>query len=199
MNNQPGCFGIAVCFDSQSEACGKCSHNNGCAIECRSTLLNIHSDTDVSDFLNDLKRAGLEVDIPVSNNNFERTYTKRKKHPKRKTPLVQLSMFAHLPKGAFTVVKQVLTRAPDIHAVVADRRNPFCGYKPAYLEPAFDVVIKGMFTEQDMKQSLSKTFPQWGEDTIRSHYASIKRAFIELGIIEQKGNAFISKGQDEQN
>ncbi|CDT53721.1 hypothetical protein VCR15J2_390095 [Vibrio coralliirubri] len=199
MNNLPGCFGMAVTFSSQSESCGKCVHATQCAETCRKTLLDIHTKTDVSDFLEDLKRTGLEVIYSDSPDLVERHNKARKKIPKRKVSAVKLSALTHLPRGSFELARKMLSLESNLIEAVANSRNPFCGLKPAHLEPSFELVLKGMFKAGDLKETLQKNFPHWTEDTVRSYYHSTIKAFEALNLIVKKGGVYVARGQHGTN
>ena len=182
--NKPGCYGMAIAFNTESKTCIECHNNRSCASRSCDSLLEIHQQTDVSDYLEALKRSGVDVEIPQSSNEFPRQHAGRVKAKRGKIPTVKLDLLTDMTKSGRLIAERMLKFAPDIESAIQKGINPFYGIKPSYIAEVLSLALERPFTKQDIKATLIKVNPAWTEGSIRSHYNSITNALVGLNIIE---------------
>ncbi|MEO9497650.1 MAG: hypothetical protein ABJG42_24465 [Vibrio splendidus] len=188
----PRCWGISIAYDSSAKFCNQCAYENGCASECGRALQIIHQQTDVSDFLEQIKQCGIEIEIDQSPNVAPRQHKARK--PKRKrTKTISthclISMYG-IPKKSKEIVTQIARMGIDLKHEIRNNRNPFCGERPVFLEGVCAALLMGKFTREDMINHIQKMRPNWQKDTVRSHYNAAIQALIALEIIEECHDQF---------
>ncbi len=188
-----GCYGMAIVFNTQAQACVSCPQNKECAKIVKASLVCIHQQTNVTDFIESLQRSGMSIEITPSANDLPRQHKGKIKVKKGKVTSVSLEMISSLPKGAKSIASKMLSIEADLNQAVKDNVNPFKGVKPSYLSSVFDLVIEGSFSKENIVTRLQQLNPNWTIPTTRSYYHSITRALIGLGLVEKNGKLYVSK------
>lgn len=197
-DNKLGCYGMAIAFNTESKTCIECPDNRSCALRSRDSLLEIHQQTDVSDYLEALKRSGLDIEITDSPNLFPRQHSGKVKAKRGKIPTVKLDLLTDMTKGGRLVAERMLKAEPDIESAIQKGINPFYGVKPSYIAAVFNLALQRPFTKQDVKATLLEVNPAWSEGSIRSHYNSITNALVGLNVIKPLDDEYFAlRGKHE--
>lgn len=194
-----GCLGMAVVFSVDSPVCDECEYRRQCADMVNQSLLTIHEQTDVTDYLQAMTRLGYDNNIEPSPNVLPRAHKERLKVKKKQITSLKLELIADMTKGAKRLATSMLKAESEVESAIQERRNPYVGVKPSYIAPAFELVLTNNLNKDSLIRCLCSHNSNWSKDTIRSHYHTIINAFVGLGIVERSGTKFKTRGMANAN
>lgn len=178
---QPGCYSHAATNDPNSEYCQKCVWVKSCTDTAKERLLKIHEELNVTDIM-----SKYEVEKkPVCSNNKERKQTGRKKVKKFELSEEQSETLASLPKKTSKLITQLYKKGINLKLEVKSGINPFDTQKPIFMRTPIRMLIEGGFSRAMLSNALSNDFPNWTNQTRKSHESIIMNALNHLQIIEE--------------
>lgn len=194
-----GCLGMAIVFNLDSRACECCKLREQCANIVKDSLVSIHEQTDVTDYLQSMSRMGFDIEIKVSSNILPRAHKDRLKIKKKQIAPLKAELLSEMTKGAQKLGVAMLKIEDDIEQAIQEKRNPFIGAKPSYLAPVFELILQNNFSKDSLIDCLCSHNINWSKDTVRSHLYTIINTMVGIGIVERSGSRLKVRGQGNAN
>lgn len=187
--NAPGCFGFASTF-SLSGPCKSCHAAEGCQ-ERASSAVKLMNERRVEAAAllaehrlfranRNKETASLTVGLAIV--------------PKRAPTISSLSvdqrqLVESLPVKVQPEYRKIIERGIPFRAELEGGANPIrnSGGKPAYLEFACDLLLKGSVSRKQLRDLMSERFG-WSAGTTNSHVTILSSLLPALGINEQNGS-----------
>ena len=184
MNNHPGCFGIAVCFDA-SPICQSCKSRSDCKTEAIIDLEELKNEVDVG-------RLMKRVAGRVIKKSPSAKAAPRSSEEKRPLDSMQLQLVNSMPVKPAEVVRQLFRQGIDLRSELSEGRNPYEHSRPIYMRHVCNLLLKERgFSKQGLKQYLHSQNTELTEKSIESQVSIACRVVEALKLARLTDGRYI--------
>ena len=164
VNQNPGCFGSALCYAENADPCLSCNYSVACkpAAVARAESLRL--------------KFGINSISAMTRKPIIRTATTT-------APVVQFSP----NKKAQEFIAAFGRRGIDLREEVIKKVNPFKTTTPVFMRVGIDLLLKEGLQRNTLKTALMKEL-SWSESSATSHVGIIFNVLIGAGAVDIKGS-----------
>ena len=159
---RPGCFGSPLCHHAEQLPCTRCPFHETCGQVAERVALGLR------------RKYGIE---PLLRRDSPRPHSSAAPEPPASPEAWPVKVREQLAR--------IAARGLDLKRAAAMRANPFDTGPPAFLRVAFDLLLRGGFSRDELRTQLVRTLG-WGESTALSHTGIAVGVLLATGAAEER-------------